>query len=102
MPHTDTAVASTPMRRRRKDQARRERTSLSLRSDVLQAAKEIVQSGEAENLSAFVESALEEKIIRAKRMALYAAYAEAANDESFSQDMRDVSRSFAATDTDGL
>jgi len=97
------AVASLPVfRRRRKDQASRERTSLSLRADVLAAAKEIVQAGEAENLSAFVESALEDKVRRTKRAALYAAYEEAAGDKDFLRDMQDVSTSFSNAETDGL
>lgn len=97
------AVASIPaLRRRRRDQALRERTSLSLRADVLEAAKEIVQAGQAENLSAFVEDALEEKVRRTRRAALYAAYAEAANDPAFLRDMDDVSNRFSNADTDGL
>lgn len=96
-------VAGFPtLRRRRHDQSPRERTSLSLRSDVLKAAKEIVQAGEAENLSAFVESAVEEKLRRTKRAALYAAYEEAAQDQQFMARMDSVTRSFAATETDGL
>ena len=89
-------------RRRRQDQAPRERTSLSLRSDVLEAARQIVQSGEAENLSAFVESALEEKVRRTRKAVLYAAYEAASQDEQFQQSMRDVTRQFEHTDTDGL
>jgi len=90
------------LRRRRQDQSPRERTSLSLRADVIEAAKEIVKAGEAENLSAFVESALEEKLRRTKRAALYAAYEEAARDDQFVARMNSVTRSFAATEADGL
>lgn len=91
-----------PIRSRRNDRARRARTSISLRSDLLGAAKESVRAGEAENLSAFVESALEEKVARAKRAALYAAYADAARDQACVRDMQDVSRGFAHADRDGL
>lgn len=96
------AVLIPVLRRRRKDQSPRERTSLSLRADVLEAAKEIVQSGAAENLSAFVESAVEEKLLRAKRELLYLAYEEAAQDGEFMARMNSITRDFAATEADGL
>jgi hypothetical protein len=96
------AVLIPVLRRRRKDQSTRERTSLSLRADVLEAAKEIVQSGAAENLSAFVESAVEEKLRRTKRAALYSAYEEAAQDEAFMARMNSITQDFAATEADGL
>lgn len=100
---TNAALAVLPsIRRRRQDQVARERTSLSLRADILEAAKEIVQLGQAENLSAFVESAVEEKVRRTKRAALYAAYEEAAQDGAFQQAMAAVSRDFGNSETDGL
>ena len=89
-------------RRRRQSVAPRERTSLSLRADVIEAAKQIVQAGVAENLSAFVEQALEEKLLRTKRAALYAAYDEAQHDPVFAADMNAVTKSFATADNDGL
>ncbi len=95
--------ASGPItRRRRQDQIVREKTSLSLRADVLEAAKAIVLSGGAENLSAFVESAVEEKVRRTKRAALYASYEAAAKDAEFLRSMSDVARDFAISDSDGL
>lgn len=97
------ALALLPsIRRRRQDQVARERTSLSLRADILEAAKEIVQLGQAENLSAFVESAVEEKVRRTKRAALYAAYEEAAQNDAFQQTMAAVSDDFRSSETDGL
>src|SRR5688572_14404226 len=89
-------------RRRRKGVAPRERTSLSLRADVIEAAKEVVRAGVAENLSAFVEQALEEKLLRTKRAALYAAYDEAQHDPVFAADMNAVTKLFATADNDGL
>jgi hypothetical protein len=100
------AVASIPaIRRRRGDDARRtprEKTSLSIRADVLEAARAIVQAGEAANLSALVESALSEKIRRSRRASLYAAYEAAARDSDFMRDMQDVTRAFRNVDNDGL
>lgn len=92
----------TKVPRRRQDQIARERTSLVIRADVLKAAKEIVTSGRAKNLSAFVEAAVEEKVRRSKREALYAAYAEASKDQAFRESMTSVSREFAPSELDGL
>lgn len=97
-----TAGDSGFKRRRRQSGTARERTSLSLRADVVAAAKRVVEAGEAENLSAFVEEALEEKLLRTKRAALYAAYDEARNDAVFVADMNAVAASFARTEGDGL
>jgi hypothetical protein len=91
-----------PKRRRRFSEAPRERTSLSLRADVVDAAKQVVQAGEAENLSAFVEAALEEKLLRSKRAALYSAYDEALTDPLFTADMNAITKSFTPADSDGL
>lgn len=96
-----TSELATP-RKRRDDNPARERTSISLRADIFEAAKEIVQSGGADTFSAFVEEALEEKLRRARRAALYDAYQAAAEDPAFISSMRDVSRDFAATELDGL
>ena len=59
-------------------------------------------AGEAENLSAFVESAVEEKLRRTRRAALYAAYEDASTDEQFMSEMEAVTRAFAGTEADGL
>lgn len=96
-----TAVAKPPAVRRRHG-GRREKTSLSIRTDVLDAAREIVEAGAAENLSALVEAAIEEKVKRTRRVALYDAYAEASRDRAFMKDMDAVSKSFSATSKDGL
>lgn len=94
--------SATVVRRRRQDQVARERTSLVIRADVLEAAKEIVTAGRAENLSAFVEAAVEEKVRRTRRNDLYSAYAEAAADQAFKESMSSVSRHFEPSEADGL
>lgn len=92
----------TDRARRRRDQVVRERTSLSLRADVLATARAMVACGGADNLSAFVEGAILEKIGRTRRETLYAAYEAAAADEAFRADMDDVNTDFADTVGDGL
>jgi hypothetical protein len=87
---------------RRRDHVVRERTSLSLRADVLTTARQIVASGGAENLSAFVEGAILEKIGRTRRDTLFAAYEAAAADDAYLADMEAVHTDFADTIGDGL
>ena len=96
------APSTAAVHRRRRNQTRREKTSVSIRADVLDAARKLVDAGAADNLSAFVESALEEKVRRTRRASLYAAYEAAARDERFMRDMRDIARVFASADRDGL
>lgn len=95
-----TTAASAP--RRRTQDHLRERTSLSIRADVLGAAKDLVRAGEAANLSAFVEAAVDEKIRRTRRAALYGAYEAAARDDAFVSDMTSIGEAFRKSETDGL
>ena len=96
------APSRSTLRKRRQDQIDRERTSLSLPADTLRTVREFIRLGMADNVSAFVEVALAEKIERVKRDALYAAYEAAARDARFGEDMRDVTAAFRNTDSDGL
>jgi hypothetical protein len=102
MPHAPPPTRLPGIRRRRPSTVPREKTSLSIRADVLEAAREVVQAGEAENLSALVEAALEEKLRRTRRAALYGAYEAAAQDAEFMSDMRSVSEQFEPSASDGL
>lgn len=61
-----------------------------------------VGAGEAENLSAFVEAAVREKLRRSKRAGLYNAYLEASQDPAFMSDMSEVSGQLSGADGDGL
>ena len=94
--------SSAPMRRRRRSETPTVRKSVTLHADTLQAAQAAVDAGTAENLSAFVEEAVQEKLRRSKRSELYAAYAEAAQDLAFMTDMRQLTLESGATIADGL
>lgn len=59
-------------------------------------------AGEAESLSAYVESAIREKLRRDKRDRLYLAYREAALDPAFMADMSEVAAELDSTVGDGL
>ena len=76
--------------------------SFTLHADVVQAADAAVSAGEAENLSAFVEAAIQEKLWRTKRSSLYGAYQAAARDSAFMADMKGVAAQFDASSADGL
>lgn len=89
-------------RRRRRSENPTVKKSFTLHEDVVQAAAAAVFEGAAENLSAFVEQAIEEKLRRANRAKLYEAYAEAAQDPAFMSDMREVATGFEAVVGDGL
>lgn len=98
MAHPARAFAASALpRRRRSAEARMERTSVTLRADVLEAAKAV-----GGNLSAFIEEAVEEKLRRTRRAALYAAYDEAFANPEFVKDMDSVTAAFSVADRDGI
>lgn len=94
--------SSQAVRRRRRSEIRTIKKSFTLHEDVVQAAEVAVQEGEAENLSAFFEAAVQEKLRRSKLAALYGAYQAAAQDAVFMAEMRAMTRQFEAISADGL
>lgn len=92
---------SPPVVRRRRE-APTQKASFTLHADVIEAVKAAVGEGLASNSSAFVEAAVREKLQRAKRTKLYAAYAAAAEDPVFRADMAAVGKAFDRTTADGL
>lgn len=94
--------SSAVVRRRPQSETPTVRKSFTLHEDVIEAAEAAVGAGQAENLSAYVEEAVEEKLRRGKREKLYAAYAEAAQDPAFMAGLREVTTAFDAATGDGL
>lgn len=94
--------SSAVRRRRRAEGVEIQKTSFSLHERVLAEVRAVVQGGLAASASAFVEQAIEEKLRRMRRTALYAAYEEAARDPLFMADMEAVTQAFDATAGDGL
>ena len=72
-----------------------------VRQSVAKAVREAVESGAAESQNAFVEDALVRRLKELRRERLYAAYAEAARDETFMEEMRSTSEAFSGTAGDG-
>lgn len=102
MPRAAKTSAIPAVRRRRRADVRTVKKSFTLHEDVVRAAGVAVRAGEAENLSAFVEAAIQEKLLRGKRAKLYRAYEAAAQDPAFMADIRAVSAQLDAGTADGL
>ncbi|MEO7521208.1 MAG: hypothetical protein ABIW79_05275 [Gemmatimonas sp.] len=90
------------VRRRRRAAVPTVKKSFTLHVDIVQALDAAVGEGEADNLSAFVEAAIEEKLRRTQRAKLYAAYRAAAKDKTFMADMNDATARFDVVAADGL
>lgn len=69
---------------------------------VAEAVREAVESGAAESQNAFVEDALIRRLKELRREKIFSAYAEAAQDKAFMEDMQGTSESFDGTVRDGL
>jgi Arc/MetJ-type ribon-helix-helix transcriptional regulator len=97
-----TAGAKATIRRRRRSAGGVIKVSFSLQADVVNAIKRAVRERRAENASAFVEEALREKLRWTRRQILQQAYAAAARDPSFADDVGDTDRAFDTAIADGL
>ncbi len=102
VPHLAETSVPIPRRRRRQSNSVRTRKSFSLQRDLVAALEQAVALGLAANASAFVELAVEEKLRRAKRAILYAAYEEAARDPRFMAEVAEIGQAFDAVAADGM
>lgn len=73
-----------------------------VRQSVAEAVKQAVAEGAAESQNAFVERALIRELKELRRRRVYDAYAQAAADPVFREDMRATTAAFEATAGDGL
>jgi len=80
----------------------RQKTGYQLRRSVVLAVREAVREGAAESQNAFVERALTRELESLRRDRLYAAYAEAARDPLFQDDMESTTAGYERTAADGL
>ena len=78
------------------------KTGFQIRQSVLLAVREAVEEGAAPSQNAFVERALVRELKELRRQRVYEAYARAARDPAFRQDMESVTDAFDATAGDGL
>jgi hypothetical protein len=78
------------------------KVTLRLTATTHLAIKAIVKAGEAPSTDAFVEAAIMAALRERRRQRVYAAYAEAAQDAAFAEDMAETTRAFEPTVGDGL
>lgn len=76
--------------------------TFTLAEETVRLLAAAVREGGAENLSAYVEAAIEEKLRRSRRDELYDAYSAASHDAHFMADMRGVAKDFKRAVADGL
>lgn len=88
--------------RRRRADSKSVKKTFTLAEETVRLLGAAVREGGAENLSAYVEAAIEEKLRRSRRDDLYDAYHAAARDATFMADMRGVARDFKRAAADGL
>jgi len=69
---------------------------------VAEAVREAVEMGAADSQNALVERALVRELNELRRQRVYSAYAQAAADPVFRQDMSEVASAFEQTAGDGL
>jgi hypothetical protein len=80
----------------------RQKTGYQLRRSVVLAVREAVREGAAESQNALVERALTRELESLRRDRVYAAYAEAARDPVFREDMESTTAAYERTVGDGL
>lgn len=87
-------------RRRGVDPVRK--ATYQLRSSVLEAIRNAVNSGVAPSANVFVEQAVERELREMRRARVYQAYEEAARDADFVRETDEVMRDFDSVLSDGL
>ncbi len=74
------------------------RTTLSLPSDLLEAADQMVREGKARTRNEFVAMALRRELAAQRRAKIDAAFAEMANDEEYKAEALRIVEEFAEAD----
>jgi hypothetical protein len=96
------AVRANADRRRRAGRDPLRKTGWQVRQSVADAVREAVEAGAAESQNALVERALVRELKAVRRKRVYEAYARAAADPVFMQEMRATTSAFEVTAGDGL
>ncbi len=78
------------------------KTGFQIRQSVLLAVREAVEEGAAPSQNAFVERALVRELKELRRQRVYEAYARAARDPDFREDMDTIDDAFDPAAGDGL
>ncbi len=80
----------------------RKKTGYQLRLSVVMAVRDAVREGAAESQNAFVERALIRELKELRRGRVYEAYAEAARDALFLEDVQSTEAAYDPAAGDGL
>jgi len=80
----------------------RQKTGYQVRRSVVMAVRDAVREGAAESQNAFVERALIRELKELRRSRVYDAYAEAARDPLFLEDMHSTTAAYDRATGDGL
>lgn len=78
------------------------KTGYQVRLSVARAVRDAVEQGAAESQNAFVERALVRELKELRRRRVYDAYADAARDPKFMQDMGATTEAYEPATGDGL
>jgi hypothetical protein len=97
-------LASRPVVRRRRTSAAEplKKATFQIHASIVDAIRTAVQAGVAPSANALVEEAVKDKLRELRRARVYQAYAEAARDPAFIEDLDATTRAFEATTADGL
>jgi Arc/MetJ-type ribon-helix-helix transcriptional regulator len=93
--------SGAPRRRRTASTEPLQKMSFQLHSSVAEAIRAVVNAGEAPSANVFVEEAVKLALRERRRERVYAAYAEAAQDEAFMSEMVETEHAFRSTHLDG-
>ena len=96
-----TGRSGAPRRRRTANSEPLLKMSFQLHTSVAEAIRAVVNAGEAPSANVFVEEAVKLALRERRRERVYAAYAEAAQDETFMAEMVETERAFRSTLADG-
>jgi Arc/MetJ-type ribon-helix-helix transcriptional regulator len=96
-----TGRSGAPRRRRTASSEPLQKMSFQLHTSVAEAIRAVVNAGEAPSANVFVEEAVKLALRERRRKRVYAAYAEAAQDEAFMAEMVETEHAFRSTLADG-
>lgn len=74
-----------------------QKMTFQLRATVAKAIRDAVRSGEAPSANVFVEDAVRERLRARRRALVYAAYANAAHDPAFLEELQELDGAFEIT-----
>lgn len=78
-----------------------QKMSFQLHASVAEAIRAVVHAGEAPSANVFVEEAVKLALRERRRERVYAAYADAAQDEAFMAELVETEHAFRSTHLDG-